>query len=272
VGDDPRGSDVGQLYSVFRGVGEPMIRFLWRVHTRGLDHVPDDGPAILAPNHISFLDSPFLMISLPRRVTFVGKAEYMDDWKTKYLFPAVGMIPIDRSGGDASGRALDAAAGVLDRGELFGIFPEGTRSRTGKLYRGHTGPARLALRTGAPIIPVGIRGTADIQPPDAKVPKPFMAAEVVFGRPIRCEQREDDTDRMLLRQVIDEVMFEIREMTGQEYVDEYATKKAETFPTAPPAHVVELDTSLRETVGAAAGGNGERRSSADALARWSNPS
>jgi 1-acyl-sn-glycerol-3-phosphate acyltransferase len=267
------GEDVGRLYSVFRGVGGPIIRFLWRVHTRGAENVPEHGPAILAPNHISFLDSPFLMLSVPRRVTFVGKAEYMDDWKTKYLFPAVGMIPIDRSGGDASARALDAAAGVLERGELFGIFPEGTRSRTGKLYRGHTGPARLALRTGAPIIPVGIRGTSDIQPPDAKAPKPFMAAEVVFGRPVRCERRDADDDRMLLRQVIDEVMFEIREMTGQEYVDEYATKKAETFPTAPPSHVTELEALGVAGVASATGvaGNGERRSSADVLARWSNP-
>jgi 1-acyl-sn-glycerol-3-phosphate acyltransferase len=252
--------DVGRLYSTFRAIGGPIIRLLWRVHTRGAENVPATGPAILAPNHISFLDSPFLMLSVPRRITFVGKAEYMDDWKTKYLFPAVGMIPIDRSGGDAGERALAAAQGVLERGELFGIFPEGTRSRNGQLHRGHTGPARLALRTGAPLIPVGIRGTSDIQPADAPMPRPFQAAEVWFGRPIdttRYGDRQDD--RLLLRQITDEVMYEIREMTGQHYVDEYATKKADNYASAPEAKVAELDVET--------GGNGQRRSSADVLNR-----
>ena len=111
------------------------------------------------------------MLTVPRRISFVGKAEYMDSWKTKHLFPALGMIPIDRSGGDRSQRALDAAEAVLRRGELFGIFPEGTRSRDGVLYRGHTGAARLALKVGCPIFPVGVIGTREIQPPDAKLPK-----------------------------------------------------------------------------------------------------
>jgi 1-acyl-sn-glycerol-3-phosphate acyltransferase len=265
VAEEPASStsppNVGRLYDTFRAVGGPLVRFLWKVCTRGSENVPEKGPAILAPNHISFLDSPFLMLSLPRRITFVGKAEYMDDWKTKYLFPAVGMIPIDRKGGDASERALAAAQGVLERGELFGIFPEGTRSRNGDLHRGHTGPARLALRTGAPIIPVGIRGTADIQPADAPLPRPFKAAEVRFGRPIDVTRYGDrQGDRMLLRQIIDEVMFEIREMTGQHYVDEYATRKSEGLPSEPQAKVVELDA-------VAAGGNGERRSSAEVLNR-----
>ena len=260
MGDDQQ--DVGQLYSLFRSIFGPVARLLWRVHVRGLDNVPTDGPAILAPNHISFLDSPLLMLSLPRRVTFVGKAEYLDDWKTKYLFPAVGMIPIDRSGGDSGERALNAAQRVLERGELFGIFPEGTRSRSGKLYRGHTGPARLALRTGAPIVPVGIRGTDQIQPPDAPMPRMFRACEIRFGRPVETERYRDRADdRLVLRQIIDEVMFEIREMTRQDYVDEYATKKAETFPTASPSHVATLGGN-----GGGSGGSGKRRSSAEVLA------
>ncbi len=122
------------------------------------------GPAILCPNHISFIDSVFLMLSLPRNISFVGKAEYMDSWKTKFLFPAMGMIPIDRAGGDKSQRALDIAQNVLERGELFGIYPEGTRSRDGRLYKGRTGAARLAMATGAPIYPVGIVGTDKVQP------------------------------------------------------------------------------------------------------------
>ena len=223
--------EVGQLYDVAMKVLTPPFRFGWKIVTRGLDRIPD-GPAIICPNHTSVLDSFFLPVALGRRITYVGKAEYMDDWKTKYLFPALGMIPIDRSGGDASTAALDAAAGVLERGELFGIYPEGTRSRDGRLYRGHTGPARLALRTGAPIVPVGIRGARAIMPPEAKLPKPFMPLAIEFGPPIDVARyRQRDSDRLILRQIIDEVMYEIRRLSGQDYVDSYATKKAESLPT-----------------------------------------
>jgi len=225
--------EYGRLYPVAKAIMGPVFKFAWRITTEGLGNVPSAGPAILCPNHTSVIDSFFLPSVLPRRITFVGKAEYMDDWKTKYLFPAIGMIPIDRGGGSAAERALNAAAGVLERGELFGIYPEGTRARDGKLHRGHTGPARLALRTGAPIVPVGITGTRDIQPADAKVPKPFMPATIKFGRPISVERYREraDHDHLILRQIIDEVMFEIRELSGQEYVDTYATKKAESLPT-----------------------------------------
>src|SRR5439155_12473714 len=209
----------------------PIFKFGWRVKVEGLHHVPTDGPAILCPNHTSVIDSFMMPLVLPRRITFVGKAEYMDDWKTKFIFPAMGMIPIDRSGGNASERALNAAARVLDRGELFGIYPEGTRSRDGVLHKGHTGPARLALRTGAPIIPVGRRGTRDIQPPEVKFPKPFKVCSISFGTPINPERYRDREYRLALRQMIDEVMFSIRELSGQEYVDAYATKKAEGLPT-----------------------------------------
>lgn len=223
--------EVGQLYNVAMKVLTPPFRFSWKIIAKGLDRLPS-GPAIICPNHTSVLDSFFLPVVLPRRITYVGKAEYMDDWKTKYLFPAMGMIPIDRSGGSASSAALDAAAGVLEKGELFGIYPEGTRSRDGRLYQGHTGPARLALRTGAPIVPVGIRGSRQIMPPEAKFPKPFMPLAIEFGRPIEVSRyRDRDNDHLVLRQIIDEVMYEIRRMSGQEYVDSYATKKAEGLPT-----------------------------------------
>jgi 1-acyl-sn-glycerol-3-phosphate acyltransferase len=223
--------DAGQLYSLARLSLGPAVRFLWRVHLVDIDHVPVRGGAILAPNHISFLDSAFLLLRLPRRITFVGKAEYLDDWKTKYLFPAVGMIPIQRGGGGAGNAALDAATRVIERGELFGIFPEGTRSRSGDLHKGHTGVARLALRTGAPIIPVGIIGTDHIQPPGASLPRPFLPATIRFGRPIdpgRYRQRAED--RMVLRQLTDEVMFEVRALTGQRYVDHYATRTPDAIP------------------------------------------
>ena len=230
--------EFGKLYPVAKAILSPIFKSLWRVKVTGRGNLPVHGGAIFCPNHTSVIDSFMLPLVLPRRITFVGKAEYMDSWKTKHLFPAMGMIPIDRSGGNASERALNTAARVITNGEFFGIYPEGTRARDGRLHRGHTGPARLALRTGAPIVPVGIVGTRDIQPPDARLPRPFKRAEVRFGRPIDVSRYADRLDdRLVLRQIIDEVMYEIRELTGQDYVDEYATKKAETFPSQAEAQV-----------------------------------
>jgi 1-acyl-sn-glycerol-3-phosphate acyltransferase len=237
---------IGRLYPAARAVLSPIFKALWKVRVHGLENVPRHGGAIFCPNHTSVIDSFFLPLVLPRRITFVGKAEYMDSWKTKHLFPALGMIPIDRSGGSASERALNTACRVLEEGQYFGIDPEGTRARDGRLHRGHTGPARLALRTGCPIIPVGILGTRDIQPPDAKVPRPFKRAEVRFGRPVEVARYADRADdRLVLRQIIDEVMFEIRNLTGQDYVDEYATKKAESFPSAVSTSAVAIGGGSR---------------------------
>jgi 1-acyl-sn-glycerol-3-phosphate acyltransferase len=229
-GGDAR--EYGKLYPVARAILTPLFRTGWRTFLRGVENLPTDGPAIVCPNHTSVIDSFLLPSVLPRRITYVGKAEYLDDWKTKHLFPAMGMIPIDRRGGDASSRALDAAAGVLARGELFGIYPEGTRSRDGKLHKGHTGPARLSLRTGAPLVPVGIIGTRDIQPPGATVPRPFRPCEIRIGRPIDAGRRGiPGDDRLALRRLSDELMYEIRELSGQEYVDEYATRQADALPS-----------------------------------------
>jgi 1-acyl-sn-glycerol-3-phosphate acyltransferase len=256
----------GRLYPVARAVLSPLFKGLWRVRVEGLEHVPSEGGAVFCPNHTSVIDSFFLPLVLPRRIMFVGKAEYMDSWKTRQLFPALGMIPIDRSGGSASDRALNTAARVLEAGQYFGIYPEGTRARDGRLHRGHTGPARLALRTGTPIVPVGIVGTREVQPPEAKLPKPFKSVTIRFGRPVDVTRYADRADdRMVLRQIIDEVMFEIRELTGQEYVDEYATKKAEGFPSAAPAHVPSLGEA-RPGNGTGHGTDAPRRSSAEVLA------
>ena len=189
----------GQIQGVAKALLSPVFKFAWRVRTEGLEKVPSTGGAILAPNHTSVLDSFFLPLVVGRAMTYVGKAEYMDDWKTKYLFPAMGMIPIDRSGGDASSRALDAAVGVLERGELFGIYPEGTRSRSGKLHKGHTGVARIALRANAPIVPVGIIGAVEVQPPDAKFPRPFMEVLIRFGDPIDVSRYADRANDRLVR-------------------------------------------------------------------------
>jgi 1-acyl-sn-glycerol-3-phosphate acyltransferase len=224
--------EVGQLYKPARAVLDPLFRFCWRWEVEGLEHLPQSGGAIVAPNHLSVFDHFAVGCALPRRITYVGKAEYMDSWKTRYVFPALGMIPIDRGGGSAAERALDKAAELLDAGELFGIYPEGTRSRDGRLHKGHTGCARLALRTGCPIVPVGLQGTLEVQPPDASVPRPFKTIRVRIGRPVDVTRYLDRADdRLVLRQITDEVMYEIRELSGQEYVGTYATKRSEDIPT-----------------------------------------
>lgn len=213
-----------------RRVLDPLCRRLWKLNIVGAENIPAEGPAIICPNHISFFDSVFVMTYVGRNINFVGKAEYMDSWKTKYIFPALGMIPIDRSGGSRSDAALDTAEQVLRRGGLFGIYPEGTRSRDGMLYKGHTGAARLALRVGCPIIPVGIIGTREIQPIDTFLPKTGLECTLTFGAPIgvgKYLSRADD--HMTWRELTDEVMFEIRELSGQEYRNTYASKKPETL-------------------------------------------
>ena len=223
------GREQGQLQTAAKVLLRPAFSALWRISVVGGDNVPAHGPAILAPNHVSVIDSFFLPATLGRRITFVGKSEYLDDWKTRRLFPALGMIPIDRGGGNASARALDTAARLLTDGELFGVYPEGTRARDGFLHKGHTGAARLSMRTGAPIIPVGILGTRAVQPPDARAPKPFRPVEVRFGEPIFPSETGSATNqRLQLRHMTDELMFEIKNLTGQEYVNEYATR-----PTSP---------------------------------------
>jgi 1-acyl-sn-glycerol-3-phosphate acyltransferase len=248
--------EVGKLYPVAKAILTPVFRAAWRFRIEGADNVPASGGAILCPNHTSVLDSFFVPALLPRRVTYVGKAEYMDDWKTRKLFPALGMIPIDREGGDAAERALATAQRVLERGELFGIYPEGTRSRDGRLYRGHTGPARLALRTGVPIVPIGIVGARDVMPPDARFPKLRMPVTIRFGRPIQVDRYLDRADdRLVLRQIIDEVMYEIRELSGQEYVDEYATKK-KAAPAATPARPTGTVDAVAAPSGAGSNGHG----------------
>jgi 1-acyl-sn-glycerol-3-phosphate acyltransferase len=231
----------GKAQARVRAVARPIANRLWHINLEGFERLPHDGPAILCPNHISFLDSAFLMLSVHRTISFVGKAEYMDSWKTKFLFPAMGMIPIDRSGGSKSASALETAAKVLGRGELFGIFPEGTRSRDGVLHKGRTGAARLAIELGCPIFPVGITGTDDIQPPDAKLPKLRRECTIRIGRPVRPDRyRSRADDRLIYRQMIDEVMFEIRALTGQQYVNTYAGKTAEAEPLPPRAVVAHV--------------------------------
>jgi 1-acyl-sn-glycerol-3-phosphate acyltransferase len=249
-------SGAGAAQRRLRAVSWPLTRLLWKIELHDFDRLPPDGPAILCPNHISFIDSVFLMNAVGRQISFVGKAEYMDSWKTKHLFPALGMIPIDRSGGDKSSAALDAAEAVLRRGELFGIFPEGTRSRNGKLHKGRTGAARLAMKVGCPIYPVGIVGTDAIQPPDAPVPRLFKPCSLTIGRPVKPERYQNrGPEHLAWRSMIDEVMYEIREITGQSYVDTYAGQEAETEPTV-PARVGSVDEPVSPSADGVAGADG----------------
>lgn len=239
-----------KFQSRLRRVAQPLARAAWRFELNGFDRLPQSGPAILCPNHISFLDSALVMVLVPRNISFIGKSEYMDSWKTRWFFPKVGMIPVDRRGGEKSHAALDAAERVLRRGELFGIFPEGTRSRDGMLYKGHTGAARLAMKLGCPIFPVGIVGTREIQPPDAPLPRLGGKVQISVGRAIEVGHYDSHAnDPLLLREITDELMFEIRELTGQEYRNTYATKKRSETIVAETAEIPRFagdETASRE--------------------------
>ena len=205
----------------------PLLRVVFRPHVSGLEHVPDEGPAILASNHLSYADWLFMPLTLARRVTFVAKAEYFNTpglkgWFQKTFFSGAGQVPIDRSGASAAEGALSAAERVLGDGELFGIFPEGTRSHDGRLYRGKTGVARLALQTGVPVIPVAVVGTDVVAPPGKKFGT-FTRPYVRYGRPLDFSRYDGlENDRYILRSITDEIMYEIMRLSGQEYVDTYA--------------------------------------------------
>jgi 1-acyl-sn-glycerol-3-phosphate acyltransferase len=211
-------------YWVIKAMLTPILRFFFRVRVEGLENLPDNGPAILASNHVSFCDSIFLPLVVRRRVTFVAKAEYFEDPKTAWFFRAVGQIPIKRGGGPASQRALESAREVLEGGGVFGIYPEGTRSPDGKLYKGHTGVARLAIQTGAPILPVAMIGTREVQPIGQARPNLFKPVTIRIGAPI--QPLADADDPLTLRRLTDTVMFELRALSGQEYVDRYAKRHA----------------------------------------------
>ena len=213
--DEPQQNRRGdRLYRLVRAAVSPLFRVGCRVRTEGLDNVPVDGPVILAANHVSFFDSVVLTLSVPRRTRFVGKAEYLQSWKTRFVFPALGMIPIKRTAGRQAMAALNTAAAALENGDMLGIYPEGTRSRDGLLHRGHTGVAQLALMTNAKIIPIGLVGTERVQPIGAKMPRPFHSVVARFGKPIDPSSYVG-TPRRRRRQIRDDLMDAIRRLSGQ---------------------------------------------------------
>jgi 1-acyl-sn-glycerol-3-phosphate acyltransferase len=207
----------------------PLLRVIFRPVIEGGDNVPLDGPAILASNHLSYADWLFMPLTLPRRVTFVAKAEYfttpgLKGRLQKLFFSGAGQVPIDRTSGSAAEGALTSAKRILGEGELFGIYPEGTRSHDGRLYRGRTGVARLALETGVPVVPVAVVGTDVVAPPGKKFGT-FTRPVVRFGKPLDFSRYEGlENDRYILRSITDEIMYEIMRLSGQEYVDVYANK------------------------------------------------
>ena len=216
----------------------PVLRLLFRPKVRGLENIPAEGPAILAANHQSFLDDLLLPLVVPKRkVVFLAKADYFDKWYLRWFFKGANVIPVRRESRSAAEGALNTGVRALEEGMLVGIFPEGTRSPDGRLYRGKTGMARMALEAQVPVIPVAILGTFEAMPYDRRMPKPGRC-EMRFGKPLSFERFYDrPADRFVLRSVTDELMYEIMLLSGQEYVDEYATKfkgaKAEERVKAP---------------------------------------
>ena len=216
------------LYEVARRSLLAWFRSIERLEVQGLDHFPRRGPVIVAPNHLAVFDSMLLFAVLPRLTRFIGKAEYVESLATRHLFHLLGNVPVDRSSAESGARALDVAAAVLGAGECFGIFPEGTRSRDGLLHRGKTGVGRLALRTGAPVLPVGLVGTDRAQHPTDPllVVRPFHRVAVKVGRPIDVGPYRRLDPASAARALTDDVMTEIAALSGQTYVDTYSARPA----------------------------------------------
>lgn len=208
------------FYWLLKTVLTPVLRFFYRVRVEGLGHVPETGPAILASNHLSFSDSIFLPLVLRRRITFGAKAEYFENPRTAWIFRALGQIPVNREGGVGAQRALDSAKDVLDAGGLFGIYPEGSRSRDGRLHRGRTGVARLAMECRAPVLAVGMIGTAELQPVGRTLPRVFKPVEIKISQPVSLDDRSLDkrSSAVARREITDDIMLAVGRLSGQEYV------------------------------------------------------
>ena len=215
-------------YGVLRAFLTPFLMSAFRPKVKGLRNVPGKGAVIIASNHLSFSDSIFMPLVVPRKVTFLAKSEYFTSPGAKGLlkkltFIALGQVPVDRSGGRRSEAALITGLKILAQGDCLGIYPEGTRSPDGRLYKGRTGIARLAIESGAPVIPVAMSNTDKIQPTGKVIPN-LHRVGMIFGEAMYFDG--DSTDLQYLRVVTDLIMKKIQEMSGQEYIDIYAPKKS----------------------------------------------
>jgi 1-acyl-sn-glycerol-3-phosphate acyltransferase len=226
----------GVFYWVVKAILGPFLRIVFRPWADGINNVPREGPAIIASNHLSFSDHFFAPLPLPRKVVFLAKAEYftgrgLKGLVSKAFFSGVGQIPVDRSGGEASERALRTGLRVLAAGNLLGIYPEGTRTPDGRLYRGKTGVARLALEAKAPVIPCAMIGGFEFQPPGKIRPRLRIRPGVRFGKPLDFSRYYGlEQDRIVLRAMTDEIMYAIMKLSGQEYVDSYAQRAKINVP------------------------------------------
>jgi 1-acyl-sn-glycerol-3-phosphate acyltransferase len=239
------------FYRLMKATLGVIMRVFYQPWIRGVENVPEEGPAILASNHLAVIDSFFLPLLLPRRVVFLGKQDYFTGKGLRGKFVAafmrgVGTIPVDRSGGKASEAALNTGLKVLREGGLFGIYPEGTRSPDGRLYRGKTGVARLALESGAPVIPVAMIGTNIAQPIGKRIPRMHRIG-IVIGEPLDFSRYKGmANDRFVLRSVTDEIMYALMNLSGQEYVDMYAaTMKARIVSGATTPEATESSAPPR---------------------------
>ncbi|MBF4462536.1 MULTISPECIES: lysophospholipid acyltransferase family protein [unclassified Rathayibacter] len=213
-------------------VAGPLLKTVFRPWVIGADRVPANGGVILASNHLSFIDSVILPLVIERNMVFLAKSDYftgkgLKGWATKTFFTATGMLPIDRSGGKASEASLNTGLRVLAGGHALGIYPEGTRSPDGRMYRGRTGVARMVLEARVPVIPVAMIDTARVMPIGSRVPR-LGRIGIVFGEPLDFSRFEGmEGDRFILRSITDEIMYELLALSGQEYLDVYATSVKE---------------------------------------------
>ncbi|WP_168627125.1 MULTISPECIES: 1-acyl-sn-glycerol-3-phosphate acyltransferase [unclassified Cryobacterium] len=206
----------------------PIVRTSFRPWVTGHENIPRTGPVIMASNHLSFIDSIFLPLMMDRRITFLAKSDYytargIKGWFIKNFLKAAGMLPIDRSGGKASEASLRTGLSVLAKGEVLGIYPEGTRSPDGRLYRGRTGVARMILEGGVPVVPVAMIDTEKVMPIGQRLPK-VRRVGIIIGEPLDFSRFDGlESDRFILRSVTDEIIYELARLSGQEYVDVYAS-------------------------------------------------
>ena len=212
------------MYRLLRRIIPPIANPYFHIQLEGLDNIPDREPAILACNHLSFIDSILLPLNVPRPVYFLGKADYWESWRTRWLVQGTGVVPVYRGGGEQGEASLRTGIDILRRGDLLGIYPEGTRSPDGRLYRGKTGPVRMALEADVPVIPCAVIGSNRALPTGAYRPRREPVA-VRYGQPLDLSRfRDRREDPFVLRSATDEVMYEIMMLSGQEYVDEYGAK------------------------------------------------